>query len=163
MTAYVEIEGRVRRVEMPVGGLDGMLRCTVDGTVVVVDAAWLGEGVLSLIVEGRQWRCVLEGEAVVVGGGRVPCVSKDPRALVRRGRLGGGEDGPRAVRAPMAGRVVRVLVAAGEAVEERQGLVVIEAMKMQNELRSPKAGQVQRVMVQAGDAVAAGDLLALVE
>ncbi len=77
--------------------------------------------------------------------------------------VAGGEGGPRAVRAPMPGRVVRVLAAEGDEVAEQQGVVVLEAMKMQNEMRSPKAGRIRRVAVQVGDTVAAGDLLALVE
>jgi biotin carboxyl carrier protein len=67
------------------------------------------------------------------------------------------------VKAPMPGRVVRVLVEAGQEVEEGQALVVIEAMKMQNELKSPKAGRVARVAVGVGDTVGAGEVLAVVE
>jgi biotin carboxyl carrier protein len=67
------------------------------------------------------------------------------------------------VRAPMPGRVVRVLVNPGDEVVEQQGVVVLEAMKMQNEMRSPKAGRIRRVAVAVGDTVAAGDLLALVD
>jgi pyruvate carboxylase subunit B len=64
-----------------------------------------------------------------------------------------------ALRAPMSGRVVRVLVVAGEAVEVRQGLVVVEAMKMENELRAPHAGVVRVVRVAAGDSVDATEVL----
>jgi biotin carboxyl carrier protein len=63
----------------------------------------------------------------------------------------------------MPGRVVRVLVNDGQDVEEGEAIVVIEAMKMQNELRAPKAGRVVRVSVGVGDAVGAGDVLAVVE
>ena len=63
----------------------------------------------------------------------------------------------------MPGRVVRVLVGAGDEVEEEQGVVVIEAMKMQNELKSPKAGRVVRVGVAVGDTVGSGDVLVVVE
>jgi biotin carboxyl carrier protein len=63
----------------------------------------------------------------------------------------------------MPGRVVRLLVAAGDEVEEGQGVVVIEAMKMQNELKSPKAGRVARVGVVVGDTVGSGDVLVVVE
>ena len=110
---------------------------------------------MSLMVEGRQWRCVLDGDAVVVAGRRFPFAVRDPRSLARAGCWGGG-GGPRAVRAPMPGRVVRVLVAEGDEVDEQQGVVVIEAMKMQNELRSPKAGRLVRVAVQVGDTVRLG-------
>ena len=63
----------------------------------------------------------------------------------------------------MPGRVVRLLVAVGDEVEEGQGVVVIEAMKMQNELKSPKPGRVVRVGVSVGDTVASGDVLVVVE
>jgi biotin carboxyl carrier protein len=63
----------------------------------------------------------------------------------------------------MPGRVVRVLVEVGQEVEEGQALVVIEAMKMQNELKSPKAGRVARIAVGVGDTVGAGEVLAVVE
>ena len=72
----------------------------------------------------------------------------DPRSLQGRRGAGAGTDGPRPVKAPMPGRVVRLLVEVGEDVEEGQGCVVIEAMKMQNELKSPGAGRVVRVGVE---------------
>ena len=63
----------------------------------------------------------------------------------------------------MPGKVLRVLVRAGDAVEPRQGLVVIEAMKMENELRAARAGRVKSVRVSEGQSVDAGALLAIVE
>ena len=167
MTVWLEIDGRRLRVELPQEVLTsswaGELDCVVDGTAVAVDASLSRAGVLSLIVDGRQYACVLDGDAVVVQGRRFPFAVHDPRELARRGRAAGDEQGPRAVRAPMPGRVVRVLVAEGDEVAAQQGVVVIEAMKMQNELKSPKAGRVSRVAVAVGDAVGAGDLLALVD
>ncbi|WP_433967151.1 biotin/lipoyl-containing protein [Tunturiibacter gelidiferens] len=67
------------------------------------------------------------------------------------------------MKAPMPGRMVRVLVEVGDEVEEGQAVVVIEAMKMQNELKSPKAGRVARIAVAVGDAVGSGDVLVVVE
>jgi biotin carboxyl carrier protein len=162
MTVWIEIEGRPRRVEVP-AVYAGEVAWVVDGVAVAVDAVAVREGVLSLIVAGRQWECVLDGDGVVVAGERFPFAVHDPRALAGRGRGAGGEGGPRALRAPMPGRVVRVLASEGDAIAEQQGVVVLEAMKMQNEMRSPKAGRIRRVAVQVGDTVGAGDLLALVE
>ena len=162
MTVWIEMEGRTRRVELP-AVCTGEVACAVDGASVAVNVAAVREGVLSVIVDGRQWECALDGDAVVVAGRRFPFAVQDPRALARRGAVAGGEAGPRAVRAPMPGRVVRVLASVGDAVAEQQGVVVLEAMKMQNEMRSPKAGRILRVAVKVGDTVAAGDLLALVE
>ncbi len=66
------------------------------------------------------------------------------------------------LKASMPGRVVRVLVEWGAQIEAHQGVVVIEAMKMQNELKSPKAGKVVELKVSAGDTVGAGDVLAII-
>jgi pyruvate carboxylase subunit B len=68
-------------------------------------------------------------------------------------------EGRQQVVAPMPGKVVRVLVSAGEQVEAGQGLLVVEAMKMQNEIRSPKSGTVEKVVASEGQAVNAGDVL----
>ena len=112
----------------------------------VVDVRMLEPGVMSLdMVEGRQYRCVLDGDGVVIGGHRYGFEVDDPRSLQGRRGAGAGTEGPRPVKAPMPGRVVRLLVGVGDEVEEGQGVVVIEAMKMQNELKSPKAGRVVRV------------------
>jgi acetyl/propionyl-CoA carboxylase alpha subunit len=162
MTVWVELEGRLRRVELPAMAA-GQLSCVVDGASVVVDATVTRAGMVSLLVAGRQYECILDGDAVLVSGRRFAFAEHDPRSLARRARTVGGDEGPRALRAPMPGRVVRVLVEPGEEVAEQQGVVVIEAMKMQNELRSPKAGRIKRLAVGVGDAVAAGALLALVE
>jgi biotin carboxyl carrier protein len=86
----------------------------------------------------------------------------DPRSW--RGRRHGGVEveGRQQVVAPMPGKVIRLLVRAGEEVEEEQGLLVVEAMKMQNEIRSPKSGTVERVLVAEGQAVNAGEVLCVV-
>jgi biotin carboxyl carrier protein len=115
------------------------------------------------VVEGRQYRCILDGDAVLIGGRRFEFEVSDPRSLQGRRGVGAGAAGPRAVKAPMPGRVVRVLAAIGEDISEQQGIVVIEAMKMQNELKAPKAGRVARIAVSVGDAVAANEVLAVIE
>jgi biotin carboxyl carrier protein len=86
----------------------------------------------------------------------------DPRSW--RGRRHGGAEaeGRQQITAPMPGKVVRVLVKAGDAVEAGQGLLVVEAMKMQNEIRSPKSGTVERVLIEEGQAVNAGEVLCIV-
>jgi acetyl/propionyl-CoA carboxylase alpha subunit len=167
VTVWLEIGGKKLRVELggtPSAGLNaGVMECVVDGRTLSVDARMLEPGVMSLLVEGRQYRCVLDGDGVVIGGRRYGFEVDDPRSLQGRRGAGAGADGPRAVKAPMPGRVVRVLVAAGDEVEEGQGVVVIEAMKMQNELKSPKAGRVVRVGAAVGDTVGSGDVLVVVE
>jgi acetyl/propionyl-CoA carboxylase alpha subunit len=162
MTVWLEVEGRKRRVELSTA-LDGVVECIVDGKAITVDVRLLQPGVMSLLVEGRQYRCVLDGDGVLIGGRRFGFEVSDHRSLQGRRSVGGGAAGPRAVKAPMPGRVVRVLAAVGDEVAEQQGVVVIEAMKMQNELKSPKAGRVVRMAVREGDTVGAGDVLAVVE
>lgn len=171
MTVWVEIGGRVRKVELPAAGgawAAGEMKCAVDRRAMRVDARLLAPGVISLLLEnGRQVHCVLdsspEGDAVIVDGRRVEFVVSDPRSLGAGRGAGAGADGPRAVKAPMPGRVVRVLVAVGDEVAAQQGLVVIEAMKMQNELKSPKAGRVARLGAGVGETVQAGEVLLVVE
>jgi len=72
-------------------------------------------------------------------------------------------EGPKRITAPMPGKVVRVVAPPGTRVEAGQGVIVIEAMKMQNELKSPKKGTVQRIVASEGAAVNAGDTLAIIE
>ena len=162
MTVWVELEGRRARVELP-AEMSGAFECSVDGRAMQVNAQAMEPGVLSLIIDGRQYRCVLDGDAVIVGGQRFGFLVEDPRSLRARRGAGEGAAGPRAVKAPMPGRVVRVLVSEGDEVAEHQGVVVIEAMKMQNELKSPKAGRVVRVAVAVDGTVGSGDVLVVIE
>ena len=83
------------------------------------------------------------------------------KRLRRQG--GGSHSGIVEIRAPMPGKIVRVLLSESQEVKAKQGIVVIEAMKMQNEIRSPKAGRIAELTVSPGDAVGLGDLIARVE
>lgn len=167
----IEIDGQTRTVELEPGE-GGHYRVMLDGKPLEVQARLLRQGVLSLVVAGRSYRVVREddasagnggGSAVVYAGTRFPYHIENPRSLKARRSQAAGADGPRAIKASMPGRVVRVLASRGEKVKEHQGIVVIEAMKMQNELRSPKTGTVAEVRVAAGDTVSTGDVLAVVE
>lgn len=86
----------------------------------------------------------------------------DPRDLRAAGR-GASKDGRQEIVSPMPGKVVRVLVAAGDVVEEGQGVVVVEAMKMQNEMKAPKSGKVTDVRARAEATVAANEVLVVIE
>lgn len=87
----------------------------------------------------------------------------DPKRL--RGTGSGAEhgDGNAEIRTMMPGKVVRLIVNTGDAIEKGDGVLVVEAMKMQNELKSPKAGTVKEIRVAEGETVAAGDVLAIIE
>jgi len=163
MTVWVELEGKELRVEFPSSTFGEIAVYAVESRPIVANAQMLQPGVMSLVVEGRQYRCVLDGDAVLIDGKRFVFGLNDPRSLQGRRTAGSGAAGPRAVKAPMPGRVVRRLVAVGDEVVEQQSVIVIEAMKMQNELKSPKAGKVVRVAVGVGETVGVGDVLVVVE
>jgi acetyl/propionyl-CoA carboxylase alpha subunit len=131
----------------------------VDGRSVVADVRVLQPGVLSLLIDGRQYRCVLDGDGVVIGGRRFGFEVADPRSLQGRRGAGAGTDGPRPVKAPMPGRMVRVLVEVGDEVEAGQALVVIEAMKMETTLAAESAAIVKHVRVKEGQTVDHGAVL----
>ena len=122
-----------------------------------------GRGVSSILIDGRSYTVSLLGEGQVSVNGRVFRVEVfDPRNM--RGRKTAAvSGGPLAVAAPMPGRVIRILVEAGDAVELGQGLIVVEAMKMQNEMNSLRAGRVAEVRVAAGATVSAGEVLIVIE
>ena len=172
MKLEVEIEGRLRIVELAPGTSSGQYHVTLDGQPLEIEARMLRPGVLSIIIDGRSHRVVLEDDAPAINGNdpalyldgrRFPYRIEDPRSLKTRRAHAGGADGPKVIKASMPGRVVRVLVERGQAVEANQGVVVIEAMKMQNELKSPKAGTVTEMRVVPGDTVTAGDVLAVID
>lgn len=123
-------------------------------------------GIYSVLIDGRSYDVrVVQGAAglyIDLLGHRSVVEVRDPRRMARRGRTGVGE-GRQTVIAPMPGKIVRVLIAEGEMVEAGAGLVVVEAMKMQNELRAAKAGRVVRLSAKEGDAVAGGEALAVIE
>jgi len=172
VTFEVEVAGRLRRVAIePVGPADaagGRFRVAVDDHVLEVDARPTDLG-LSLITSDRT---VLD--AALTGLPRGEWIVEFPHVVIRAavdarrfrrtdsGDASGGSGLQRLV-APMPGRVVRVLVKRGDEVQARQGLVVVEAMKMENELRAARAGRVTDVAVVEGASVESGRLLVVVE
>lgn len=129
------------------------------------DAVVLGDGAYSILIGGRSIEVRVEespADLRVISGGREFAASiSDPRKF-RRGAGQLSAEGRQNVNAPMPGKVVRLLVKLGETVKVGQGLFVIEAMKMQNEIRSPKSGIVERLLVLEGQPVNSGDTLAVV-
>jgi biotin carboxyl carrier protein len=97
-----------------------------------------------------------------VGGFEYRVEIADPRSWRRERGAGINPSGPQQIAASMAGKVVRVLVAQGDQVESGQGLLVVEAMKMQNEIRAPKAGTVERLSAKQGQSVSPGEILAVI-
>jgi biotin carboxyl carrier protein len=165
MVYEVIVAGKPHRIELEKAG-DGWV-CRLDGQSVAIDAVIPRPDVLSLLVDGHSYEIKREKTAsdlhMWVGSDRFTVELRDPRSLCSRQKSGGDETGPRKILAPMPGRVVRLLVAEKSEVEAGQGIVVVEAMKMQNEIKSPKRGVVQKIAAIPGAAVNPGDVLAIVE
>jgi acetyl/propionyl-CoA carboxylase alpha subunit len=140
--------------------------CRLDGRAIEADAVLVHPGMLSLRLANKCYEIKCErlagGLKIWVGQDSVNVEVGDPRSLRGRGRSS-DERGVRKLIAPMPGKVVRVLVEQGAEVEAGAGILVVEAMKMQNEVKSPKKGTIQKLLVSQGAAVNAGDVLAIVE
>ena len=138
-----------------------------DGRAIVAELCELSPGVLSLLMEGRSFRCVHvqspDERMIAVRGQQYRVAVTDPRSLRERRKRSGVGNGNLLIKASIPGRVARVLVAAGDEVAAHQAILVIEAMKMQNELNATRDGRVAEVRVAAGDTVAAGQVLAILE
>ena len=162
MTCDLETPGGRRAIEFRRRG--AVWEMTLDGRILSVDVTAIA-GRWSLLIGSRSYEVAIErpsnGERIVyVNGVAVPISIMDPRErLVRRRGTVSAETGPRSIVSPMPGRIVRVLVREGDVVAAQQGLVVVEAMKMENELRAPRAGQVSAVKVVEGMSVEAKTVL----
>jgi biotin carboxyl carrier protein len=165
MTYDVLIDGKSYRLEL--ARVDGRWECRLSGREIAIDAVMPRRDVLSILVGGQAYEVKRERTAtdlhLWVGPVRYEVALRDPRSLVSRLAAAGPDHGPRKLVAPMPGKIVRVLVEEGNPVEAGQGLLVVEAMKMQNEIKSPKKGIVRKLVAQAGANVNAGDVLAVVE
>ena len=140
---------------------DGRYALTLDGAPWDVDLVVTGNHFASLIVDGQSHEIGLEKRP---DGYRVH-FAEDTVAVVLAEAARGTTNrssrpqGPIRLTAPMPGRIVRVLTETGRDVAAGEGLVVVEAMKMENELRAPRAGRVEDIVVREGQAVEAGALL----
>jgi len=147
-----------------------LLRCNLDGRALEADAVEVAPGVYSILMGGESLEVRVQSRAqegvnglrVVVGSREFSADVRDPRQWRRRRGAAAEAEGRQQVLAPMPGKIIRVLVKAGDSIEMKQGLVVVEAMKMQNEIRSPKSGVVERIMVTEGQAVNTGEVLAVI-
>ncbi|MFB3853482.1 MAG: biotin/lipoyl-containing protein [Vicinamibacterales bacterium] len=174
MKLDVDVGGRVHSVSIESG--EDSLFVEVDGERYAVDAARLDPTTLSLVVRGETDRSyevgfaerATPGEFEVYLRAGVVYTRIHAKTPVRVRRSTGAdpfaeESSVVHVLAPMPGRVVRVLVRPGDLVAARQALVVIEAMKMENELRAPRAGRVAEVLAEPGASVDSGRLLVVLE
>jgi biotin carboxyl carrier protein len=165
LVVEVEVDGTLRRLSVERN--EGSCVFHMDGRAIAVDLCEPMPGVLSLLVEGGSYRCVrtvvADEETIAVGTLQHRVVVSDPRSLRSQRKRPGAGNGALQIKASMPGRVARVLVMPGEAVAAHQGVVVIEAMKMQNELKAARDGRITEVRVAAGDKVASGQVLAVLE
>jgi biotin carboxyl carrier protein len=144
----------------------------VDGRTIEIDAGQLAlvtqvePGVYSVLLEGASYEIrlveTLQGQSAETGGRRFAVEVRDPRDSSRSSRASLGS-GRQKVAAPMPGKVVRVLVNVGDEVDAGQGLVVVEAMKMQNEMKASRPGRVIEIRARGGQTVRAGDTLVVLE
>jgi biotin carboxyl carrier protein len=165
MTYEVTIDGKPYKLDLD--RIDGQWHCALNGREIPIDAILARPDVLSIIIDGKAYEIKRERTAIDmhlwVGPVRYAAELRDPRSLRSRKAAGANDAGPRNLVAPMPGRVVRVLLRQGDAVEAGQGVLVVEAMKMQNEIKSPKKGTVQKIVAAEGSSVSPGDVLAIVE
>lgn len=176
MRFEVEIGDRIRAVTVVRKG--GLLHVDLDGRTHIVDARRVSDSVISMLVQppgaSTPSRSVDAAFAtklsagdfdVYLDGRTIPVQIRAAGAFGRQKKAGGAtsSSGPQRVLAPMPGKVVRVLVKPGDEVKARQGLVVVEAMKMENELKAARDGRVRDVAVREGQSVDAGAVLLIVE
>lgn len=170
MTTYVALlEGGRREETVDVRRLSpGLYEVKLRGEVHVVDAFRHDYGTLSLIVDTASYSAMLDWHSTNVNvrlrHSTLPLEILDEKKLrLRRAAGKFSVEGRQIVASPMPGRIVKVLVKMGDEVKQGQGLVVVEAMKMENEMKSPKDGRVVELLVAEGQAVEGNARLCAVE
>ncbi len=164
MKLELEIYGKIIDVEF--NFTNGVAQLSHDGYVYRAEASEPEPGLFVIILNNRVYRCVVEkspngGNEVTVNGKRVPAAARDKKHL--RGNAGASGGGRVLLSSPMPGKVVRLLLSAGEELAAHQGVLIVEAMKMQNEVQSPRAGKVVEICVSEGQTVDAGETLAIID
>ncbi|HUZ47642.1 MAG TPA: biotin/lipoyl-containing protein [Terriglobia bacterium] len=174
---HKEPEPSLHRVELPAGsGAEAAgagKHFIIDGKPLEADWVEIAPGTYSILLDGRSYEARVAPASANSTGGLGAWVvtlaehsfyleARDPRSRRFAGRVS-VQDGPQEIIAPMPGKIVRILVAQDEEVARDQGLLVIEAMKMQNELRAPRAGRVAELHVREGMGIEAGSRLLRLE
>jgi biotin carboxyl carrier protein len=166
MNFVATVAGRAERVE--VTGSDGRYRVTIEGRVWEVDARLTPQGIYSLLIEGASHVADIteeDGTSLVEVGGETYAITveEETRHIIRTRGGSAGAQAAQALVAPLPGRIAHVAVQPGDLVKAGDALVVIEAMKMENEFRASAPGTVVEVRVEPGQAVNAGDVLVVIE
>ena len=168
MKLQIDLDGEIYALELEIE--NGRIRYSVEGFEGDASVVETMPGVFSVLVGDRSFLVSLgSGEAAGSDFEAWPN-GKQRHALSvadlrdrSSGRAPGSGNGPLEVRAQMPGKVIKVLAALDAHVEMGDGLVVVEAMKMQNEMKAPKSGRVVRIHVKEGETIAAGEPLVVVE
>ena len=159
------IQGQRLEIELNRNG-QGVIEAEIDGRPYQLEGKAVEPGIYWLTWNNQSLQIGvtqnLDGYVVSLPGRRIEVAILDSRSALRRAAQH-SQDGVFQLRAPMPGKVIKLLVAEGAEVQANQGIVVLEAMKMQNEIKSPKKGVVRKLGVTEGAAVNSGDLLATVE
>ncbi|HEV2306312.1 MAG TPA: biotin/lipoyl-containing protein [Candidatus Acidoferrales bacterium] len=164
MNLQLKINSRVRNVKIK--RATSRKEFSLDGQGVAADIVELESGVFSVLLGGTVFEVRVapaqSGIRIAIDGHEYLVEYEDPRQWRRSGSGSVGAQGRQNITAPMPGKIVRLLVKNGDKVERGQGLLIIEAMKMQNEIKSPKEGIVERVAVAESQPVNAGEVLAVI-
>jgi biotin carboxyl carrier protein len=169
MRYFTTLRGTKEQLPVDIEALgEGRYALTFRERRFVVDALALEHGAVSMLVDGASYSVEFDesgDEIAVLVRDQVSWVdvADERRLRLRAARGAFTAEGKQVVAAPMPGKVVKVLVAVGDEVAEGQGLVVVEAMKMENELKSPKAGKVTEVAAKEGSAVEMNAKLVVIE
>jgi biotin carboxyl carrier protein len=169
MRYFAKLQGQKEAMPVdiePAG--ENRFKLTHNGRTFLVDALTLDHGAVSMLVDGTSYSVEFDeagDEVQVMVRGQLSRidVADERRLRLRAGTAGFSVEGKQVIVAPMPGKVVKVLVKLGDEVKEGQGLVVVEAMKMENELKSPKAGKVVELPAKEGTAVEINAKLVVVE
>jgi acetyl/propionyl-CoA carboxylase alpha subunit len=162
-----EAEQGGETIPIEVSGTEGSYQVAVGDQVFAVDARQAAEGIWSLLIGGASYVVDVserEGVCVVeVDGERYHIRVEEETRYIIRTRGGKATAGGQVLKAPMPGKVVLVEVEVGQAVTPGDGLIILEAMKMENEFRAAVTGAVKEIRVQVGQAVNPGDILVVIE
>ena len=166
MNSEVKVDNSVYQVRYAKEG--GLLKIEIAGREYLVDAVSSSENSISLLINNKSYDVIADGRedgySIVIHGQAFQVDFFDPRA--HKPVEGAGHSRPQGqqtILAPMAGQIIKVAVRKGDLIKDGDGLVVLEAMKMENELKSRGAGEVQEIFVENGDVVAPGQRLMIIE
>lgn len=162
MKLIATIDGK--ESEVVVKRIDGRVFASVDGREYLLEVDELEPGLFHMKHGDKVFEVYVGPNGLTdIAGFQFEIGIRDPKKLSSSGVKGLAADGTIEIRSAMPGKVVRVLVSAGDTVTEGDGIIVVEAMKMQNELKTPREGTVREVRFSEGDTVNGGDLLAVIE